>query len=112
MLNDTELQKEGALLASQFLVLTEAAGKSGGDSTFLKPLMTAAYQIVRADGSRETPVSAKAECRTQIEMQGHRIHIQAAVGSPFPPHQDYACALQHEQLAWCRLICEAPLLCF
>lgn len=50
-----ELNRQGLMLATQFLMLTEAAGKTGSNSTFLRPLMSPAYQIVRADGSRETP---------------------------------------------------------
>jgi hypothetical protein len=50
------LQELARLLVLQNLQLTEAAGKSGGDSNFLKPLMSPAYQVLRADGIRETPV--------------------------------------------------------
>jgi hypothetical protein len=46
------------VLVLQSLQLTEAAGKSDGQATFLKPLMSPAYQVLRADGVRETPVSA------------------------------------------------------
>lgn len=49
-------EEEGKMLVEQYLLLTEAAGKGSGDSLFLKPLMAPAYQILRADGSRETPV--------------------------------------------------------
>lgn len=54
-----QLNQQGLMLATQFLMLTEAAGKTGTNSTFLRPLMSPAYQIVRADGSIETPVRAR-----------------------------------------------------
>lgn len=43
----------------RYLLLTEAAGKSGGEANFLKPLMSPAYQVLRADGVRETPVRVR-----------------------------------------------------
>lgn len=92
-LNSTDLQKLGALLATQYLVLTEAAGKTGGSLTFLMPLMSPAYQIVRADGSRATPVRlaplrvpAAAACGLHVLRVGYFNYSCSATERPNPTH--------------------------
>lgn len=77
-LNASELASVGKLLANQYLMLVEAAGKAGGESTFLKPLMSPAYQIVRADGVRETPSTY-----TPPDLQGYNVS-DVIVTAPTP----------------------------
>ncbi|GBF94758.1 hypothetical protein Rsub_07641 [Raphidocelis subcapitata] len=44
-------------LVTQNLMMTEAAGRSGSGGAFLRQLMSPAYQVLRADGIRETQAS-------------------------------------------------------